>query len=120
MRKALATPPKRRARAEPTKVPAMASELNQMSTHDPGRRRASHLNADARCKCLMVTPAGYSVFERSVERFAVHENASKYKVRASVLIQSEPIRPWWSDSNTRIPLQRSPVRMLESKDHQQI
>jgi len=36
--------------------------------------------------------AVYSVFERSVERFAVHENASKYKVRASVLIQSEPIR----------------------------
>jgi len=92
MRKALATPPKRRERAEPTKVPAMASELNQMSTHDPGRRRASHLNADARCKCLMVTPAGYSVFERSVERFAVHENASKYKVGASVLIQSEQIR----------------------------
>ena len=37
--------------------------------------------------------AVYSVFERSVERFAVHENASKYKVRTSVLIQSEPIRP---------------------------
>jgi len=34
----------------------------------------------------------HSVFERSVERFAAHENASKYKVRASVLIQSEPIR----------------------------
>jgi len=32
--------------------------------------------------------ADYSVSERS----RVHENASKYKVRASVLIQSEPIR----------------------------
>jgi len=34
----------------------------------------------------------YGVFERSGERFAVRENASKYDVRASVLIQSEPIR----------------------------
>jgi len=34
----------------------------------------------------------YSVFERSVEQFAVRENASRYKVRASVLIQLEPIR----------------------------
>jgi hypothetical protein len=32
--------------------------------------------------------ADYSVSERSRE----HENASKYKVRAAVLIQSEPIR----------------------------
>ena len=24
---------------------------------------------------------------------------------------------WWSDSNTRIPLQRAFLRMLESKDH---
>jgi hypothetical protein len=32
--------------------------------------------------------ADYSVSERS----RVHENASKYKVRAAVLIQSEPIR----------------------------
>jgi len=45
----------------------------------------------------------YSVFERSVERFAVHGNASKYKVRASV-----------SDS---LGTDKAPVWRLRSPHH---
>jgi len=51
-----------------------------------------HARMFKRLRCRRATIGYYSVFERSVGRFAVHENASKYKIRASVLIQSEPIR----------------------------
>jgi hypothetical protein len=43
-------------------------------------------------KLLQSCFACHSVFERSAERFAGHDNASKYKVKASVPIRSEPMR----------------------------
>jgi arylamine N-acetyltransferase len=49
------------------------------------QRNQKQISGDAQNLGFWLRPAGYSVFERSVERFAVHENASKYKVRASVL-----------------------------------
>src|SRR6185503_5341557 len=66
---------KRRSLNSKKRVPNLGSTDSTTNGLNP----VNHVTCTCNC---------YSVFERSVERFAVLENASKYEVRASVLIQS--------------------------------
>jgi hypothetical protein len=59
---------------------------------------------------VTVNSGVYSVFERSVERFAVHENASKYEVRASVLIHQNRYKAPRRCNRAIARLHQSPVK----------